>query len=251
VGSKKYALDNFGGAVPLPDSLLFPAGFSSTNSNFEFFVQGVGEFFKGKNPTDEQRQVNLVDNLSVTTGSHQLKFGADYRRLSPFTSPWAYFQFAQFSGMTTAPGGALSGRALSAESEAAQSDALLSQNYSFYGQDTWKITPRLTATYGLRWDINPPLRGTNLANDPFAVAGLNDPATMTLAPRGTPLYKTTYGNVAPRLGLAYQVRRTPNWSASYGEALGSFTILDPVNSEQYLASFRTTTSRSSRMHRFR
>jgi hypothetical protein len=28
--STKYILDNFGGAVPLPDSLLFPAGYSST-----------------------------------------------------------------------------------------------------------------------------------------------------------------------------------------------------------------------------
>src|SRR5438477_8010983 len=37
------------------------------------------------------------------------------------------------------------------------------------------------------------------------VVGLNNPATMTLAPRGTSLYQTTYGNVAPRFGLAYQL----------------------------------------------
>ena len=30
---------------------------------------------------------------------------------------------------------------------------------------------RLTLTYGLRWDINPPLKGKNLANDPFTVTG--------------------------------------------------------------------------------
>jgi hypothetical protein len=60
-------------------------------------------------------------------------------------------------------------------------------------------------TYGLRWDINPPLKGKNLANDPFTVTGLNDPATIALAPRGTPLYQTTYGNVAPRVGVAYRV----------------------------------------------
>jgi hypothetical protein len=40
----------------------------------------------------------------------------------------------------------------------------------------------------------------------FTLAGLNKPATMTLAPRGTSLYETTYGNVAPRIGLAYQLR---------------------------------------------
>src|SRR5580693_3484444 len=171
----KYSLDNFGGAVPLPDSALFPTGFSSMNSVFEFLIVGAGEFAMGKYSTDEQRQINLVDNLSVTTGRHQLKFGADYRWLSPFSIPFAYLQLSLFSGMTTSPGGALSGTASIAGTYAAQSNTLLSQNFSFYGQDTCKITPRLTVTYGLRWDINPPLKGKNLANDPFTVVGLNDP----------------------------------------------------------------------------
>src|SRR5580658_8636098 len=220
--SNKYALDNFGGAVPLPDSALFPTGFSSTNSVFQFLIVGAGAFAKGKYSTDEQRQINLVDNLSVTTGRHQLKFGADYRWLSPFSSPFAYLQLAEFSGMTTSPGGALSGTASLAVTYAAQSNALLSQNFSFYGQDTWKITSKLTVTCGLRWDINPPLRGKNLANDPFTVVGLNDPATMTLAPRGTPLYQTTYGNVAPRLGLAYQLSGRKDWGAVLRGGLGVF-----------------------------
>ncbi len=220
--STKFALDNFGGAVPLADSLLFPSGFSSTNSAFELLILGAGEIATGKFGISEQRQVNLVDNLSLTTGGHQLKFGVDYRWLSPFTSPFAYGQFAEFSGVVATPGGALSGNALIGESFASQGDALLSRNFSFYGQDTWKITPRLTVTYGLRWDINPPLKGKNSANDPFTVVGLSDPATMTLAPRGTPLYQTTYGNVAPRVGLAYQLRGIQSWSAVLRAGFGIF-----------------------------
>ena len=215
VGTKLVS-DNFGGAVPIADSVLFPSGFSSANGAFLMFIPGAGEYGQGKLATDEQRQINLVDNLSLTLGSHQLKFGVDYRWLSPFSNPFSYRQFAQFSGVTCpamppCTGYAVSGTAQIAEASAFQRDALLTRNFSFYGQDTWKITHRFTMTYGLRWDINPPLRGKNLSNDPFTIDGLNDPATMTLAPRGTPLYQTTYGNVAPRLGLAYQIMQRPCW----------------------------------------
>jgi Carboxypeptidase regulatory-like domain/TonB dependent receptor-like, beta-barrel len=218
--STKYVLDNFGGAVPLPDSLLFPSGYSSANGVFFMYIVGAGQINQGKLGISEQRQVNLVDNLSVTKGNHQLKFGVDYRWLSPFSSPFSYRQYVQFSGVTATPGGVLSGAASIAQAGAYQSNTLLSQNFSLYGQDAWKVTPRLTLTYGLRWDVNPPLKGKNAANDPFTVIGLDNPATMALAPRGTPLYETTYGNVAPRVGLAWQLggrsSRSPVLRAGFG-----------------------------------
>ena len=218
----KFRLDDFGGAEPLPDSALFPSGYSSANGVFSVFIPGAGQYNQGKSGTNEQRQINLSDNLSVITGGHQLKFGVDYRWLAPFSSPFSYRQYSQFSGVTASPGGALSGRAVVAASFAQQSNALLSQNFSLYGQDTWKITPRLTVTYGLRWEVNPPLKGKNSANDPFTVMGLNNPATMTLAPRGIPLYETTYGNVAPRVGLAYRLSEKPNWGSALRAGFGIF-----------------------------
>jgi hypothetical protein len=77
-------------------------------------------------------------------------------------------------------------------------------------------------TYGLRWDVNPAIKGKNAANDPFTVIGLDHPATMTLAPRGTPLYQTTYGNFAPRVGLAYQFSGIRKWDATLRAGFGIF-----------------------------
>jgi hypothetical protein len=221
VGSK-YDLDNFGGATPLPDSLLFPPGTSSATGLFVLYIQGVAAYDQGKLGVAEQRQVNFVDNLSVTRASHQLKFGVDFRWLAPFSDPYSYRQYAQFSGLTTTPGGALSGTALLAQTNAYRSNALLSRNFSLYGQDTWKVAPRLTVTYGLRWDINPPPKGKNSANDPFTVTGLDNPATIALAPRGAPLYETRYGNVAPRLGLAWRLPGKPNWGMTLRAGGGVF-----------------------------
>jgi hypothetical protein len=221
VGARN-ALDDFGGAVPLPDSLLFPPGTSSASGLFQLATVGAGEYTQGKQGTTEQRQVNLVDNLSVTKSGHQLKFGVDYRWLAPFTSPFSYSQFVAFSGVTASPGGALSGTAFFAQASAYEADVMLSRNFSLYGQDTWKVAPRVTITYGLRWDLNPPPKGKNAANDPFTVTGLDNPATLSLAPRGTPLYQTTYGNVAPRLGIAWQLDRRPNWNTTLRAGAGIF-----------------------------
>jgi hypothetical protein len=131
----------------------------------------------------------------------------DYRWLAPFVSPYTYRQYVQFTGMGSGTGGALSGTLQIAATGINLSNALLSQNFSLYGQDTWKITPRFTLTYGLRWDVNPAITGKNAANDPFTVTGLPNFAAVALAPRGTPLYDTTYGNVAPRIGFAWQANR--------------------------------------------
>src|SRR5260370_9301405 len=87
-----------------------------------------------------------------------------------------------------------------------QSDAgttLLLHNLGAFAEDTWRAMPRLSLTYGLRWDLD---FAPSTANPPSfpAATGFNlaNLSTLALAPTGTPAFKTTYGNVAPRFGVA-------------------------------------------------
>jgi hypothetical protein len=59
-------------------------------------------------------------------------------------------------------------------------------------------------TYGVRYEVNPAPSEKN-GNDPRTITGVESPATIALAPEGTPPFKTTFGNVAPRAGASYTV----------------------------------------------
>jgi hypothetical protein len=202
-GGSDFRLDSFGGAILPDNSVLFPSFASPQNSLFLLSITGGRALWSGLNVENTQRQINVLDNLSVITGAHQLKFGVDYRRLLPLSRPREYEQLYFFSGLTGATG-AISGNAQVVQVGARDTVALSFDNFSAYGQDSWKATPRLTLTYGLRWDVNPAPRGRN-GKEIFTFENLENPAALRLAPEGTPLYETTYNNFAPRFGVAYQL----------------------------------------------
>jgi hypothetical protein len=220
-GVARAIMDNFGGAVPVVDSLAFPSGYDSGNGNLQFNIGNGAGFGLGNTVANVQRQFNLVDNFSITLGAHTVKFGADYRRLMPTAGVQPYLALVIFSGMTGATG-ALSGTATLAQIVNRRSIDVLSKNYSFYGQDTWRVSSRLTAVYGLRWDINPPLTSRDPSVQLPATLDISNFSTLSFAPPGTPLYATTLGNVAPRIGISYLLRQEQSWETVIRGGFGTF-----------------------------
>lgn len=206
IGSSSSHLDDFGGAVSLT-SLPLPAAFTSSNGAFfmDIFPLLNGLLQPGKGMQNVQRQINVVDTASLQKGSHALKFGIDFRRLSPTVSPAAYSQTVDFFDLPSAEQGNTGIGLISSHADL----TLLLRNLSVFAQDTWRATPRLTVTYGLRWDVDFVPSSLNGPSIP-AVTGydLNDFSGLVVAPPGTQPFKTTFDNFAPRLGVAYELRHS-------------------------------------------
>ena len=196
-GQGRSNLDTFNGAVPFDKSLLIPSVDVYERPLVMISMGVLGQLTLGVNNNNFQRQFNVIDNYSQQFGNHQFKTGVDYRRLAPVYNPRDYSQTAIFGNVATIT----AGRASTSAPFAIKSSKPRFNNVSLYAQDTWRATRTLTLTYGLRWDVNPPPSEAD-GNLPYALTGVNSRATIALAPRGEPLYETTYNNFAPRIGVA-------------------------------------------------
>jgi hypothetical protein len=201
--SGRDSLDTFGGAVVPPDSFLLPAPFTTQTAHSYLSLANVsaqlgGAINAGKDASNVQRQMNYVDSFSIVKGRHSLKFGVDYRRLSPTFSPPNYQLGTIFTDVPSAVALQVSQSSVSSSITA----NVIFNNLGVYGQDSWKVSQRLSLTYGLRWDVD--VAPHTASGPPFlAVTGYNNLSTLGVAPAGTPIFHTTYDNFAPRVGLAY------------------------------------------------
>src|SRR6266576_2837690 len=75
------SLDPFGGAAPPAPTLLLPSPLSVESSGALFQTLDTSGYILGQLARNRDRQVNLIDGVSISIGTHQLKFGVDYRNL--------------------------------------------------------------------------------------------------------------------------------------------------------------------------
>jgi outer membrane receptor protein involved in Fe transport len=187
---------------------LFSSNPNATLQDATFLVvtlDGSSGYYVGVDAANHQTQFNLVDSLSWSRGSHSFKFGVDYRRLSPKNANerWGILYIAN-SFADLANGSIVEGRIDTNDTSELRP---VFTNASLYAHDAWRITPRLTMSYGLRWDYDPP-PSENSGHPFYTVTNLNDPAHVALAARGTQLWNANKRNFAPRFGFAYAADNT-------------------------------------------
>ncbi|HET8546476.1 MAG TPA: TonB-dependent receptor, partial [Bryobacteraceae bacterium] len=208
----------------------------------------------GGNGFDQNRLYQLNDSISLVTGPHTFKAGADFRRVSLFRGaanvPRGAFNFrGDLAGNSFAA--FLLGVPTSTESPEGLPLTDVRQNrIALYFQDDWKVMRRLTLNLGLRWEYNTPATDVQgLWRSAEWRNGLNNPPEFVPAQIRTTyeFYEPSKKQFMPRLGLAY--RLSDSWVVRSGfgiyynvHQLNNYTILNlnpPLSgSSQFSNTFR-------------
>jgi outer membrane receptor protein involved in Fe transport len=203
-------------------------GYSSNNAVFNWVTNAA----------------QIVDNLSLVRGAHTIKTGLtiQFKRMTSIQwgQPDGTYTFSgQFSApvpvVTTSRFHALADLLLGYPSSYTVQTAPFSPHLSythmgFYIQDDWKVTPRLTANVGLRWEYfgRPVERDNRIASFDLATGQQVFPGQNGY-PRS--LVDPYYKNFAPRIGLAWHATDRLALRVGYG----IFYTPDVINSYRQLA----------------
>ena len=111
---------------------------------------------------NQARTIEFSDNLSWVKGRHSFKFGMDYRIIRA-VSPLGFFgadNYGTFAFANAYTGNDFSDFLLGipAGSEldnVSQDNDGRSHHWALFGQDSFRVSPRLTLEYGLRWEYHP------------------------------------------------------------------------------------------------
>ncbi len=190
------------------------AGFAPQGS---FFQNGYGGAFIGL-----KQDPAIYDNLSKVVGTHTMKFGFywDSNENIQSSSSENNGLFTFNNGSATSTGNTIADFLLGhatqyQQGSAIATDDLIYHQYSFYGQDSWKASKRLTVNYGIRLDhegqwydngaglqVWDPYKYSNSLTPP-PNTGVEWHAIDSAIPQSG--YKSPLFYLDPRVGFAYDV----------------------------------------------
>lgn len=204
-----------------------------------FIVSGyasIGNPITGPRVT-AQNTYEFQDSLAHNTGRHSIKAGIDFRRnqinMTQGIAANGFYVFAPFP-ISDSLGSFLVGfPVVFFQGGGDFNRGLRNIDFAAYGQDEWRVTPRLTFNYGLRWELSTPwtdirnrlnswFPGRQSTVYPKAPVGLLFPGDAGIPDGIAPVYHQAF---MPRLGLAWDPTGAGNMSirAAYGIFYDSFT----------------------------
>ncbi len=226
--------------------------------NFSFGLSSIG--------TNQLKHLyhtvpTITDSFSKVKGSHTFKFGAEYRKaLANFFGANGAYGYLTFNDAQTALpyistdsaiyskigsefASFLLGTVGSASMNSDVSLAYRSSDWTFYAQDDFKVTPRLTVNYGLRYDLHIPLsekydRISSFVPDlPNPGAG-NRPGALGFLGNGAgrvgrrSWLDTDYKGFGPRVGAAFKMSDKTVFRGGFGVVYGRLEVntFDPIQS---------------------
>src|SRR5215510_14763128 len=223
----------FAGFVIDPRIQNISGGFSlGTEELRKGFNFGSGQFVNrcGCPLDQDENQFQVVSNTTKLYGAHTIKFGADVRRAYNLRVPSDLHRSGELTfgtGRTRGVGGGGLGLATLLLGDVTEFGRYVSSNedarerqwrHFYYGQDTWRATPKLTVNYGLRMDVINPQSVNKAGNGAFL--DLNTGEIKVAGAGDTSLSGDVKNslNFAPRLSLAYKVTDKLVIRAGYGRS---------------------------------
>lgn len=196
------------GAIPNVGGPSIAVTDGTTLGNREIVLGGINF-----TQDDHQYQTLFKDNVTITAGTHTIKFGGklNFTKLQRLeannTNGTLFFDANTFTGDTSNP------YAATINTAAVQPVTAKNTEIGAFVQDDWRPDDHWQVSYGLRWDYESNARNEKFVTPPdvaaalraypgWAAAGINpDDYISTGSNR-----KHFYGAFQPRLGVSYDVR---------------------------------------------
>ncbi len=147
----------------------------------------------------------ILDNFSWKINKHDIKFGVDFHRTSVQQYFDKYFRGRLSFSMADFLAGFVDGGFQYGGNSTRHT---FENNFGFYIQDGFRLTPRLTLNYGLRWDYFGVVQEkNNLLSNITSLDVVNDTFTLTQVGQTglSSLYNPDKKDFAPRVSAAWDV----------------------------------------------